>query len=847
MLPEYASNHEKSTDLYRSGAISNPDFVDATRKVSVRSSPGFNLYTAAAGVATRVECRRGEEVESSSTSTTNESAAPKVVVLHMPAPKPTCRQAPGWKDARVMSAVQVGIVAETTPATHHGSNSTGKGKHTVSGASSAWVGGIMLLSSEETGYPFVRTVPRTANYEFNMTQHLVQAAGCPPTVPVHASLSSSSSANPFRTTADGVEIDLARDGGSLPTSHTTENKKPHSSSGGTDSDDEVLLSDTLKKFLEWLPDLRLAKDWEACKELSHAFEGANISYASYFVKSLAWHYTCESAILEAGLAQLMATPPFGGVVSSISEGLAPCCSVSAGDDGESSGGVSDVNRGKTPHAHAHAPAHAHAHARATKEGEGGDQSGTRNQDGGSKDAWRSEACRDAIVGGASSWALRQAHGVGMWIQSAVSDLLPPPGLYDRGVGRRASTGGSTGTDAHVTENGSCMRGRDVWDRPDGLPVQQALSLTASELVASLEIEPEALTLVFVHAPWCPFSAEVAPLVLLYFAQRLGLRLVFVDGHGSPGLNSRYGVHGFPTLVLLRGQMLLGRFSGPQRYSEIGVFVEQTLNMTNAVLDAAATVSAEGEGEGKDNRTGVNKSEDESTRGTDDVGREGEGSSSSGSPTGATQAQGEAPTTSTAPLKAASKTKKRRKKRRTTAEGDNDAETYLRRVLSSNKGMPESPSVLVQPADWTVAQWQWSYWQNSNSVPVDVPVEERFALSTASERVGTATEQTYKALHEAVRDGEVGRAITLVQSLRVLSWYANGRSQYGEQKGDDHLLTASILVLICCSALWGKPSKVLKRCFFCGGAIVAATVLAGFCFVGYNYIFVSSNYYAAQAL
>lgn len=838
MLPEYASNHEKSTDLYRSGAISNPDFVDATRKVSVRSSPGFNLYTAAAEVATRVECRRGEEVESSSTSTTNESAAPKVVVLHMPAPKPTCRQAPGWKDARVMLAVQVGIVAETTPATHHGSNSTSKGKHTVSGASSAWVGGIMLLSSEETGYPFVRTVPRTANYEFNMTQHLVQAAGCPPTVPVHASLSSSSSANPFRTIADGVEIDLARDGGSLPTSHTTENKKPHSSSGGTDSDDEVLLSDTLKKFLEWLPDLRLAKDWEACKELSHAFEGANISYTSYFVKSLAWHYTCESAILEAGLAQLMATPPFGGVVSSISEGLAPCCSVSAGDDGESSGGVGDANRGETPHAHAHAPAHAHAHARATKEGEGGDQSGTRNQDGGSKDAWRSEACRDAIVGGASSWALRQAHGVGMWIQSAVSDLLPPPGLYDRGVGRRASTGGSTGTDAHVTENGSCMRGRDVWDRPDGLPVQQALSLTASELVASLETEPEALTLVFVHAPWCPFSAEVAPLVLLYFAQRPGLRLVFVDGHGSPGLNSRYGVHGFPTLVLLRGQMLLGRFSGPQRYSEIGVFVEQTLNMTNAVLDAAATVSAEGEGEGKDNRTGVNKSEDESTRGTDDVGREGEGSSSSGSPTGATQAQGEAPTTSTAPLKAASKTKKRRKKRRTTAEGDNDAETYLRRVLSSNKGMPESPSVLVQPADWTVAQWQWSYWQNSNSVPVDVPVEERFALSTASERVGTATEQTYKALHEAVRDGEVGRAITLVQSLRVLSWYANGRSQYGEQKGDDHLLTASILVLICCSALWGKPSKVLKRCFFCGGAIVAATVLAGFCFVGYNYIFVS---------
>ena len=36
-------------------------------------------------------------------------------------------------------------------------------------------------------------------------------------------------------------------------------------------------------------------------------------------------------------------------------------------------------------------------------------------------------------------------------------------------------------------------------------------------------------LVFFHAVWCPFSADVAPFVLLYLAEHPEIQVVFLDG------------------------------------------------------------------------------------------------------------------------------------------------------------------------------------------------------------------------------------------------------------------------------------------------------------------------------
>ena len=279
--------------------------------------------------------------------------------------------------------------------------------------------------------------------------------------------------------------------------------------------------------------------------------------------------------------QIGAAPlPFSGLFDGISEGLAPCrrASTSAKASHSDSGSSSTGRDGGGGAVHGGQRGGAGGNGQRSGDGGGGGVEEEEEEevlDGGGE--WHSAACRDAAVHGTTTWALRQMHGFGNWVLSALSDL----------------TDGATksgDSDAAAAAHG-------VWDRPAGLSVQHALSLTASELMTALTEEPEALTLVYVHATWCPFSAEVAPLVLLYFTQRPGLRLVFVDGSTSPSLNSRYGVHGFPTLVLLRGPTLLGRFSGPQRYSEIGVFVEQTLNITDTALEEAIAAEAKEVGGG----------------------------------------------------------------------------------------------------------------------------------------------------------------------------------------------------------------------------------------------------------
>ena len=46
-----------------------------------------------------------------------------------------------------------------------------------------WIGGVMLRSSTEAGYPFSPYHIKTARYEMNLTQDMVQAIGSPPATP----------------------------------------------------------------------------------------------------------------------------------------------------------------------------------------------------------------------------------------------------------------------------------------------------------------------------------------------------------------------------------------------------------------------------------------------------------------------------------------------------------------------------------------------------------------------------------------------------------------------------------------------------------------------------------------
>eukprot|EP00039_Didymoeca_costata_P020610 m.341884 g.341884 ORF g.341884 m.341884 type:complete len:549 (-) comp20634_c0_seq1:10-1656(-) len=121
------------------------------------------------------------------------------------------------------------------------------------------------------------------------------------------------------------------------------------------------------------------------------------------------------------------------------------------------------------------------------------------------------------------------------------------------------------------------RFRITGEVPDHRKFRQDFVLDHRMLIDEEEITnlKSEVTLVFVHTSGCPFSAAIAPHVFIFLAENPHIRVTMIDGADSP-MVTRYGVSGFPTLLLFTGKRMIGRFAGPTSLSTIRVFVNYTL-------------------------------------------------------------------------------------------------------------------------------------------------------------------------------------------------------------------------------------------------------------------------------
>jgi thioredoxin 1 len=64
------------------------------------------------------------------------------------------------------------------------------------------------------------------------------------------------------------------------------------------------------------------------------------------------------------------------------------------------------------------------------------------------------------------------------------------------------------------------------------------------------------------AAWCSPCKALAPILRSLSEERAGtLEIVAIDGDASPGLSARYGIKGFPTMILFSGGKEIARHLG----------------------------------------------------------------------------------------------------------------------------------------------------------------------------------------------------------------------------------------------------------------------------------------------
>ncbi|MDP9071568.1 MAG: thioredoxin [Actinomycetota bacterium] len=84
-------------------------------------------------------------------------------------------------------------------------------------------------------------------------------------------------------------------------------------------------------------------------------------------------------------------------------------------------------------------------------------------------------------------------------------------------------------------------------------------------------------LVDLWAPWCGPCRTVGPAVEQLAAELAGrLKVVKVNVDEAPGISSRYGVQGIPTLLILRDGKVASRQVGALPAADLRAWVEQSL-------------------------------------------------------------------------------------------------------------------------------------------------------------------------------------------------------------------------------------------------------------------------------
>lgn len=78
------------------------------------------------------------------------------------------------------------------------------------------------------------------------------------------------------------------------------------------------------------------------------------------------------------------------------------------------------------------------------------------------------------------------------------------------------------------------------------------------------------------AEWCPPCRALTPVLERVAHQRHDVRLAKVDADENMKLAGRYGLRGFPTVILFRNGEELGRFSGARTPQQVQAFLDRHL-------------------------------------------------------------------------------------------------------------------------------------------------------------------------------------------------------------------------------------------------------------------------------
>lgn len=110
-------------------------------------------------------------------------------------------------------------------------------------------------------------------------------------------------------------------------------------------------------------------------------------------------------------------------------------------------------------------------------------------------------------------------------------------------------------------------------RAEGGSSRWDVAVNEMGLDAHLSSTPaSAVTVVFFHSYWCPFSAGVFPLVAMLVVDFPDVIIKSVDAYTYYRHNARYGILGYPTVAVFRGRGMVGKLLSPKTYADLATFV-----------------------------------------------------------------------------------------------------------------------------------------------------------------------------------------------------------------------------------------------------------------------------------